>query len=135
MARETEAKHLDPNRVRAGVAAVFSEAERGRYLLAARDGTVVAALLLTKEWSDWRNGWYWWIQSVYVVPAARRSGVFRALYEHVIHEACEREDVRAIRLYVEEGNASAQKVYEDLGMDRRTYQFFERDLAEFNGER
>ena len=81
MALETEDKQLDPDVLRAGVEALLGDPARGRYLVAERDGEVVGALAVTLEWSDWRNGWFWWIQSVFVSRAARRGGVYRALYE------------------------------------------------------
>src|SRR5688572_31766536 len=83
LARETEERELDPERVRAGVDAVFADPSRGTYYVALAGDEVVGGLLVTSEWSDWRNGAFWWIQSVYVLPSARRTGVFRQLYEFV----------------------------------------------------
>src|SRR5215468_3854238 len=87
MARETEGRALDEARLRRGVASALGDEARGRYLVAERGGQAVGALLLTREWSDWRDGWFWWIQSVYVAPAARRQGVYRALHRAVLEQA------------------------------------------------
>lgn len=129
MARETESKELDPERSRLGVEAVFAEPSRGTYYVALRGEELVGALMLTSEWSDWRNGVFWWIQSVYVVPAARRAGVFRALYTHVLERARANPDVCGLRLYVERENERAQKVYENLGMKAAHYRMFELDFV------
>lgn len=128
MALETEDRRLDLERLRAGVGAVLDDAGRGRYLVAERAGHVVGSLLLTLEWSDWRSAWFWWIQSVYTAPEARGSGVYRALHERVVEEARIAGDVCGLRLYVEEENQAAQRVYETLGMRRSTYRFYELDL-------
>ena len=124
MAWETEHKRLDPRVLASGVAAVFEEPRRGFYLVAEREGRAVGCLLVTYEWSDWRNGDIWWIQSVYVVPEARRGGVFRALYADVKQRA---KDVGAVglRLYVETENRRAQSTYEELGMKQCHYFMYE----------
>ncbi|HET6631441.1 MAG TPA: GNAT family N-acetyltransferase [Rhodanobacteraceae bacterium] len=128
MARETEAKALPRERLEAGVAGVFDEPRRGFYRIAERDGEAVGSLLVTFEWSDWRNADFWWIQSVYVVPAARRTGIFRALYADV--EAAAREAGAAgLRLYVERDNTSAQAVYDALGMHECAYRMYERNFT------
>lgn len=129
MARETEAKELDPERSRLGVEAVFAEPARGTYFAALRGEELLGSLLLTYEWSDWRNGVFWWIQSVYVVPAARRAGVFRALYQHVLERARADRDVCGLRLYVEAANVRAQQVYARLGMQAAHYRMFELDFV------
>jgi ribosomal protein S18 acetylase RimI-like enzyme len=132
MARETEGRGLDEARVRAGTAAVLAGEERGFYLVAEDDAGVLGALLVTREWSDWRNGWFWWIQSVYVLPRARRQGVYRALYADVLERARASgadERVCGIRLYVDEHNRAAQAVYAALGMQRAHYQMFEVDFV------
>ena len=129
MALETEGRELDPERVRAGVEAVFADPSRGTYWLALRGEEVLGGLLITHEWSDWRNGTFWWIQSVYVVPHARRSGVFRQLYEHVAARARANPDVCGLRLYVDHENRSAQDVYRKLGMREARYRFFEVDFV------
>ena len=125
MASETEEKRLDTVIVGRGVRAVFGDEDRGRYVVAEQDGDVVGSLLLTWEWSDWRDGWFWWIQSVYVDPDHRRQGVFRQMYEYVVHQGEGRPDVRGIRLYVEDTNSQAQAVYSSLGMSHAGYQVFE----------
>ena len=124
MARETEDKALSIETVTAGVQAVLDDPRRGLYLIAEREGAAVGGLMLTYEWSDWRNGDFWWIQSVYVAPAARRSGVFRALYAQVQQRARAAGAV-GLRLYVEKENRRAQTTYSDLGMQRCHYDMFE----------
>tara|TARA_Y100001934_G_C12179309_1_gene690664 strand:- start:395 stop:856 length:462 start_codon:yes stop_codon:yes gene_type:complete len=125
MAAETEDLVLSPSTVRAGVAGVLSGPDRGFYLVARSEGMPVGSLMITYEWSDWRNGNLWWIQSVYVIPSAREQGIFRRLYEDVVSFAKEAENVRGIRLYVEKDNRNAQKVYERLGMSETAYRIFE----------
>jgi GNAT superfamily N-acetyltransferase len=120
MAWETEEKRLDAATIERGVRAVFDEPRRGFYLVAERDGVAVGCLLVTYEWSDWRCGDFWWVQSVYVVPSARRHGVFRALYRHVKSMA-EGAGAVGLRLYVEQENDRAQRTYADLGMARCHY--------------
>lgn len=127
MAWETEHKTLDPERLRGGVAGVLAQPARGFYLLAERAGTTVGCLLVTYEWSDWRCGDFWWIQSVYVVAAARRQGVFRALYAAAKQRAYDAGAV-GLRLYVDHDNHAAQATYEGLGMRRCHYAMYE---AEF----
>ena len=124
MALETEGLRLDPATVRAGVRAVLRDPALGRYHVAERAGRVAGCLMVTYEWSDWRNALFLWIQSVYVDPAQRRGGVFTALYRHV--EAIARSPGRCgLRLYMDEGNAGARKSYEALGMRHRGYLVFE----------
>ncbi|HKS24182.1 MAG TPA: GNAT family N-acetyltransferase [Thermoanaerobaculia bacterium] len=125
MARETEDLELDADVVTRGVHAVFDDASRGRYFVAARGDEVVASLMITPEWSDWRNGVVWWIQSVYVVPALRKQRVYAGLYEHVKALVRGDESVKGIRLYVDRRNAAAQSVYARLGMNGEHYQVFE----------
>lgn len=126
MARETESLQLDQDRLSRGVAAVFAEPARGRYFVAEVAGEVVGGLLVTYEWSDWRDGDWWWIQSVYVLPAARRLGVFRALYAEVERLARATPGVAGLRLYVERDNTRAQQTYRGLGMEASHYQMYER---------
>ncbi len=128
MALETEGKMLDPATLRAGIAAGLADPRKARYFVAERGGSPVGTLMLTTEWSDWRDGWWWWIQSVYVAPDARRHGVFRALYAHVEAEARATPGVCGLRLYVENDNARAQATYAALGMRDAHYRVFE---AEF----
>lgn len=125
MAWETEHKRLDAATVRRGVAAVFERAHRGRYLVAELEGETVGALMHTYEWSDWRDGDWWWIQSVYVVEHARRRGVFRALYEHLRGDAERSPGVCGLRLYVEHENRTAQATYAALGMVDAGYRMLE----------
>ncbi len=127
MAWETEQKRLDDQAVTQGVAAVIADAAKGFYLVAERDGEVIGQLMITSEWSDWRNGFFWWIQSVYVRDDARRQGVFRCLYQEVERLAKEIGNVVGIRLYVERDNVRAQKTYAELGMKDAGYVIYGRD--------
>src|SRR5437762_752787 len=111
MARETESVELEPAVVTRGVRAVFDQPSRGRYFVAEAEGNVIASLLITYEWSDWRDGNVWWIQSVYVEAAHRRRGVYARMYEHVKGIALADAGVRGIRLYVDRRNTLAQDVY------------------------
>lgn len=129
LARETEHRELDPARVAAGVAAVLIDPAKGRYLVAEADGRVVGQLMLTFEWSDWRNGCFWWIQSVYVEAAHRGRGVFTRLYRHVERLAHEDAGVCGLRLYMEHHNAPARAVYEKMGMKAAGYEVFEADFV------
>ena len=126
MALETERKRLDPATVRRGIGRALAEPQRARYLVAELGGQTVGTLMLTLEWSDWRCADWWWIQSVYVAPAARRLGVFRALYAAVYRDASAAGDaVCGIRLYVESENHRAQATYVALGMVDARYQVME----------
>jgi GNAT superfamily N-acetyltransferase len=125
MARETEGIDLDVHVCMRGVEAVFEDRSLGRYVIAEVDGQAVGSLLLTYEWSDWRNGVVWWIQSVYVQPEHRRQGIYAGLYKHVQRVATVNEIVKGIRLYVDRRNTDAQEVYRKLGMDGEHYQVFE----------
>ncbi len=124
MAWETEHKRLDPATLERGIRGVFEQPRRGFYLVAERDGVAIGSLLVTYEWSDWRCGDFWWIQSVYVVPAGRRGGAFRALYAEVDRRAAAAGAV-GLRLYVETENRRAQATYEGLGMQRCHYFMYE----------
>jgi ribosomal protein S18 acetylase RimI-like enzyme len=128
MAKETEDKPLDPDTVRAGVRGLFESPSRGFYLVAERDDRLVGSLMITPEWSDWRNGAFWWIQSVYVRPEARRTGVYTALHRDVRRRAREKEEVCGLRLYVERGNETARETYERLGMTETSYRLYEEML-------
>lgn len=129
LAADTEDLVLDRARLLAGVRAVLADPGKGFYAMVERAGGIVGQLLVTREWSDWRNGDFWWIQSVFVVPEARGAGVFRALYEHVDRLARERGDVCGLRLYVERHNERAQRTYARLGMQRTVYDMFETDYV------
>ena len=124
MAWETENIKLVPEIVTKGVDAVFHNKSRGQYYVAESDGSLIASLLITYEWSDWRNCNVWWFQSVFVVPEFRRLGVFRKMYGH-IRVLAEEQDIAGLRLYVETKNSSAQKTYEALGMSSEHYSFYE----------
>lgn len=129
MAEETEGKRLSSEVLTAGVNAVFADSNKGFYVVAENDlKEVVGCLLVTFEWSDWRNGWFWWIQSVYTRADFRGKGVYRRLYDWVKNEAREKGDVRGFRLYVEKENEGAQKVYEKLGMEECVYFMYEEML-------
>lgn len=128
LAAESEGMRLEPDTVRRGVAHVLEDPNRGRYFLAEEDGRVIGQLMITLEWSDWRCGWFWWIQSVYVEPERRGAGVFRALLDHVMDQARRREDVCGVRLYVDLDNRSAQAVYERTGLPRAHYEMREVDF-------
>lgn len=129
MARETEARELDPVVLTAGVAAALADPQRGRYYIAEQDGLPIGTLMLTREWSDWRNGDFWWIQSVHVLPTHRRQGVFRALYHHVLEEARQAPAVCGLRLYVDHHNAQARTTYLGVGMKDAGYTVFEVDFS------
>jgi len=120
MAAETEHLTLDRPTLLAGVRAALADANKARYFVADAGGRVVGQLMLTREWSDWRNGDIWWIQSVYVRPDFRGRGVFKALYRHV-QQLARGEGAVGLRLYVEKENAAAQKTYESLGMTPTHY--------------
>ena len=125
MARETEGKTLKSETVEAGVEALLYRPELGFYLVAEARDRLAAALMITTEWSDWRAGLFWWIQSVYVHPPFRRQGAFTALYEDVHARATEASDVCGLRLYVDRTNEVARRTYEALGMAETPYRFYE----------
>jgi ribosomal protein S18 acetylase RimI-like enzyme len=124
MAWETEHKVLDTDTVTKGVYAVFADEAKGSYYVAEDKATVIASLLITYEWSDWRNCNVWWFQSVYVLPEYRRKGIFRNMYEHISNLAGS-NDIGGLRLYVETNNVTARKTYESLGMSSGHYSFYE----------
>jgi GNAT superfamily N-acetyltransferase len=128
LARESEGKELDPNVLAAGVAAGLADPQKAEYFVAEdpQGGGVLGTLMLTREWSDWRNGWLWWIQSVYVRADARRRGVFRALYEHVYRAAAADPTVIGLRLYMEQANEAARQTYLRLGMSPTGYVVLQR---------
>ena len=135
MALETEHRRLDLARLRLGTQAVIDRPEQGQYYVAdlhrnaPADTVTVGQLLLTYEWSDWRNAQFWWIQSVYVDPAWRRQGVYRAMHQAVMTLAQSRADVCGVRLYVEGDNTVAQGVYERVGLTPSTYRIYESDFV------
>ena len=132
MALESEQKPLDREVLTRGIVAVFDHPERGFYLIAERGGKPVGSLLITHEWSDWRNGGWWWIQSVYVVPDARRGGVFTTMYREVETRAHAKPGVIGLRLYVEKENTGAQETYAALGMEPAYYSLFQSSWAELD---
>ena len=125
MALESEGVRLIPEVIRAGVENMIAHPERGFYLVVELDNGIQASLMVTTEWSDWRNGMFWWIQSVYVRPDYRRQGLYRELYERVKELAEQEPSVCGYRLYVERDNRSAQKTYANLGMLETDYRIFE----------
>lgn len=125
LAWETEQLKLDAKTILAGVRAVLKDPTKGTYFVAEHDGVVIGQLLITYEWSDWRNGNFWWIQSVYVAAAHRQSGVFRTLFAHVQTLAQSSRDACGLRLYVEKHNRCAQSAYSKLGMTKTPYEVFE----------
>lgn len=124
MAWETERCRLEDEKVNPGVHAVFENPGRGRYFVAESEGRVIASLLITYEWSDWRNANVWWFQSVYVEPAYRRKGIFRQMYGYIKAEAME-NGVAGLRLYVESENSAARSTYEAMGMTSQHYTMYE----------
>lgn len=125
MALETEHRRLDRAVLERGIAAVFEQPRRGFYLVCERAGEALGCLLVTYEWSDWRDGEWWWLQSVYVVPGARRAGIFRALHAEVLARLRRTRDAVGLRLYVERDNARAQATYAGLGMAETAYRLYE----------
>lgn len=125
MAWETESFHLDAPTVLNGVKAVFGNSELGQYYVAESNGEIIASLLTTFEWSDWRNAKVWWIQSVFVISEFRRQGVFTKFYQHIKTLVDQDPKVGGLRLYVDKTNVSAQKTYEKVGMNGDHYQLFE----------
>jgi len=128
MALETEDKPLDAHTVAHGIQRAFDDPHKGRYFMAETGGRPIGTLMLTWEWSDWRDGWWWWIQSVYVEPDFRRRGAYRALYAHVLALAEADPEVRGLRLYVEHENVNARRTYEFLGMQDTHYALYEKRL-------
>ena len=125
MAFETEKLVLNPEIVIKGVNSVFNNPNNGRYFIAEQDSQVVASLLITHEWSDWRNAQVWWIQSVYVKAEFRKKGIFKKMYQHISELVKNSRNLAGIRLYVDRTNSNARKVYEKIGMNGEHYQLFE----------
>ena len=128
LATETEAKQLDKDTVTAGVACFMEHPEFGFYIIAEINGQPAAQTMITYEWSDWRNGVIWWIQSVYVAPQYRRRGLYRKLYEFVKTAARKDGGVRELRLYVDQHNKNAQRTYQALGMQQSHYLLYEAEV-------
>lgn len=133
MAQETEQRRLDLDRLRDGALALLGNHHYGFYIVAETpdegNRTAVGQLLITYEWSDWRNGLFWWVQSVYVTPEWRRRGVYRAMHEHIAAKAKADPLVCGIRLYVEHQNRSAQTVYRRMGLMPAVYTIYEQDFV------
>ena len=125
MASETEGLELDKTVLERGIESALNDSGKARYFIAKNNDKTVGMLMITTEWSDWRAGWVWWIQSVYVIPEMRGEGVFGALYSYVKELVTEMHDVMGIRLYVDKRNLRAQKVYEAVGMTGEHYATFE----------
>lgn len=128
MALETEGKRLDPAKIGPGVDAVFGDETKGFYVVAEENGAIAGGLMVTSEWSDWRNSWFWWIQSVYILPGYRGNSIYSRLYDFVKEKARIRGDVCGFRLYVEKENQHAQRVYEKLGMESTYYMMYEEKI-------
>ncbi|MEQ8861394.1 MAG: GNAT family N-acetyltransferase [Pseudomonadales bacterium] len=128
MAAESEDKGLDVDTLRRGVDYLLGHPAEGFYLLAECDGEVAGTLMVTYEWSDWRAGRFWWIQSVYVRPEHRRRGVYRALHRHVRDLATLDEQACGLRLYVERDNRGAMATYRNLGMEETHYRLYEEEF-------
>jgi GNAT superfamily N-acetyltransferase len=126
LAEETEGKTLDRAVLTPGVQAGLADPHKALYFVAEVDGVVAGQIMVTREWSDWRNGWLWWVQSVYVRRELRRRGVFRDLFAHVERLARSDSSVIGIRLYVEHANHSAQQTYRQLGMEEAGYAVWEK---------
>jgi GNAT superfamily N-acetyltransferase len=127
IASETENKTLEPEAIKRGVSALFDDPGKGFYIVAEDGGTPVGCLLITYEWSDWRNSYFWWIQSVFVLPEYRRRGIYTMLHGFIEDVARGHADVRGIRLYVDKDNLRAQHVYRTLGMSPARYDMFEKE--------
>ena len=131
MAQETENLKLDESVLMKGVGRVFSDPSKGFYLVAQENEKVVASMMLTPEWSDWRNSLFLWIQSLYVLPEFRKRGVFRRLYDHVKQMVRDSADYAGLKLYVDQENTLAQAVYRQVGMKASHYNLFEWNKFDF----
>lgn len=125
---ETEQLRLDPAVVRRAVQALLADPNKGRAFVVEDGAAVIASLYVTFEWSDWHDAWYWWIQSLYVVPERRGQGVYTRLYEFVQGQARAADNVRSIRLYVEKANENGLRAYRGHGMKEAPYLVFEQTL-------
>lgn len=128
LALETESMILDDQILSLGVENCLKDSAKGLYFLAEFEGSVIGQIMFTFEWSDWRNGWIWWIQSVYVEPDFRGKGAFKSLFKHVEMLALAQSDVVAIRLYVEIHNLTAKEVYQKVGMQHAGYEVFQKSF-------
>ena len=128
MAMESEGCVLNKEKVTKGVTAAMLDDSKGIYWVAKYAGRTIGSLMITREWSDWNNEWYWWIQSVYVTPEYRKQGVYKAMYQKV-KDAAKENNVSQIRLYADKTNLSAQKAYQSLGMHESHYLMFEEEIG------
>ena len=128
MALETEGKQLAGDILRSGVKAVFGDKSKGFYVVAEDSGRIGGGLMVTFEWSDWRDKWFWWIQSVYIRPEIRGQKVYSKLYDFVKEKAAKNGNVCGFRLYVETDNSHAQRVYERVGMEASHYLMYEESV-------
>lgn len=128
MAMESEGTMLDMDRLTLGVTSAINDEQKGTYLVARANDTPIGSLMVTREWSDWNNMWYWWIQSVYVVPEYRNQGVYRAMYA-TLKDMAKENGVSQVRLYADRTNHSAQQVYQRLGMTESHYLMFEETIG------
>ena len=127
MAMESEGTMLDMDRLHPGVTSAINDEQKGIYLVARANDTPIGSLMLTREWSDWNNQWYWWIQSVYVMPEYRKKGVYKAMYT-TLKDMARENGVSQIRLYADRTNLAAQQVYKKLGMHESHYLMFEENI-------
>ena len=125
MAKETEGLELDTSTVKNGVLSVYRDPNKGKYYVATEEDIIVASMLITREWSDWRNSCIFWLQSVYVLPEKRGNGIYKQMYHHILKQVNESNEVAGLRLYVDIKNISAREVYTKLGMNGDHYQVFE----------
>ena len=128
MAMESEGTMLDMDRLTLGVSSAINDEQKGIYVVARANDTPIGSLMLTREWSDWNNQWYWWIQSVYVMPEYRKKGVYKAMYA-TLKDMAQENGVSQIRLYADRTNLSAQQVYQRLGMRESHYLMFEETIG------
>ena len=127
MAMESEGTMLDMDRLTLGVTSAINDEQKGIYLVARANDTSIGSLMLTREWSDWNNQWYWWIQSVYVMPEYRKKGIYKAMYA-TLKQMARESGVAQIRLYADKTNLPAQQVYRRLGMEESHYLMFEETI-------
>lgn len=125
MAKETEDLGLDQATLTKGVQRVLEDPSKGTYWVVEYDARIICSVLITHEWSDWRNGEVWWIQSLYVLAPFRGKGIFKQLYAFFKEQVEANEDLKGIRLYVEKENVNAQKAYEAVGMTKEHYDMYE----------
>ncbi len=125
MAKETEGLELDKSTVNNGVISVYRDPHKGKYYVATEEDKIIASLLITREWSDWRNNWVMWLQSVYVLPEKRGMGIFKQMYNYILAQVNDSVEVAGLRLYVDMKNIAAREVYTNLGMNGDHYQVFE----------